>query len=206
MLFAHLGLVERRAKAHRPESCRARAAATALRPDAAQTAKAAAPAAPSPRADAVSHLMKEVGELHHLGDRRVERHPLDVLRHGLNRAMQHAVLLDRRLDVLHGRVELERLRSARSTIIRHTRSRKPRTPLTPSMLQGLVASSGPMNISNSRSASAPYSLDHVVRIDDIAAAFRHLVGPALQPDRADRRPAPGVRPAFASARPPRAPA
>ncbi len=47
--------------------------------------------------------------------------------------------------------------SARSsTIIRQTRSRKPRTPLTPVMLQGLTASSGPMNISYSRSESAPY--------------------------------------------------
>ena len=49
--------------------------------------------------------------------------------------------------------------SARSsTIIRQARSRKPRTPLTPSMLHGFTASSGPMNISYNRSASAPYSL------------------------------------------------
>ena len=44
-----------------------------------------------------------------------------------------------------------------STISRHARSRKPRTPTTPAVLQGFTASSGPMNISNSRSESAPNS-------------------------------------------------
>ena len=75
----------------------------------------------------------------------------------LDRLVQHAVLLGRGLDVA-ARPALSCIASARSSmIIRHTRSRKPRTPLTPSMLQGLTASSGPMNISYSRRASAPYS-------------------------------------------------
>ena len=60
-------------------------------------------------------------------------------------------------------------------IIRQTRFKKPYTPLTPSMLQGFVASSGPMNISYSRSESAPYSFTIVVRVDHVAAALRHLL-------------------------------
>ena len=71
--------------------------------------------------------------------------------------------------------------SARSsTIIRHTRSKKPRTPLTPSMLHGLTASSGPMNISYSRSAVGPVFLHHLVGIDHVAAALRHLLAVLAQ--------------------------
>ena len=45
-------------------------------------------------------LEEEVGELHHPRDGRVERHLLDVAGHGLDRLVQHAVLLGRGLDVL----------------------------------------------------------------------------------------------------------
>ncbi len=66
--------------------------------------------------------------------------------------------------------------SARSSMMsRQTRFKKPNTPLTPCMLQGFAASSGPMNISYSRSESAPYSVDDRIGVDDIAAALRHLL-------------------------------
>ena len=59
------------------------------------------------------------------------------------------------------------------------------TPLTPAMLHGLVASSGPMNISNSRSASAPYSattssgLTTLPRALDIFSPFSPRIIPWL---------------------------
>ena len=50
------------------------------------------------------------------------------------------------------------------------------------MLHGLTDSNGPMNISYSRRLSAPVVLDHVVRVDHVAAALRHLVGAAVDLD------------------------
>ena len=82
----------------------------------------------------------------------------------MSRVTAWIVLCSTRFCSTRRRDVLRRPRSARafsprsSMIIRQTRSRKPRTPLTPSMLQGLTASSGPMNISYSRSESAPYSV------------------------------------------------
>ena len=53
--------------------------------------------------------------------------------------------------------EGDKVASRWSMTARQTRLKKRYTPSTPRMLQGLVASSGPMNISYSRRLSAPYS-------------------------------------------------
>ena len=68
-------------------------------------------------------------------------------------------------------------------IIRQARSRKPRTPLTPSMLQGLTASSGPMNISYSRRESAPYSRTTSSGLTTLPRAFDifSLLSPRIMP-------------------------
>ena len=53
-----------------------------------------------------------------------------------------------RVDSICREMQNTLLRSARSSMInRHTRFKKPNTPLTPCMLQGFAASRGPMNIS-----------------------------------------------------------
>ncbi len=80
------------------------------------------------------------------------------LGHHADCLVQLAVFLGRRRAIDDGRIELHRLRPAHRSISRHTRFKKPKTPLTPCMFQGFEASSGPMNISYSRSESAPYSL------------------------------------------------
>ena len=141
---------------------RGRAAPTAPRRCAARAARPSAPAARRRRAGrsaAADDLRQVVVQLDQLGDRGVEPQVLHVGAHAVDRAVQQPRRLDRRPSPSASRSAPV----SSSTRFRHSRCRKRYMPTMSRGLHGRDASSGPIDISYSRSVSAPYSRVDVVR-------------------------------------------
>ena len=123
-------------------------------------------------------LEKEIREFHHPGDGRVERHLLYVVGHDLDGLVQHAVLLGRGRGVLHGRIELHGFRAV-------VDNQAPDAVQKVAHTAHAVHAPGFYGLQRAHEhlvqaqGVCPVFGHNLVGIDHVAAAFRHLVCPAV---------------------------